>query len=253
MFPISDDAPLKRFPDVTYALLFVMALVFLYEINLPKEQLQPFVQTWGFTADRIFGHFEPLALVTLVTAIFLHGGWFHLIGNGWMLYLFGDNVEDRLGRFGYIIFFISCGVVANVVHGLFGGDPTQVAIGASGSIAGVMGAYMIMFPDAQVKIALFARGITSTFKVPALGVMLFWYTCQIGSVFIFRMLDQYAATSAYGASGPHHALVTSHVAYYAHIGGFLCGIVLGYLLSPKNQEEQNMLPQAEVNSWKRVR
>ena len=148
MFPLQDTVQARSFPLITWTIILINGLVFLVELSLTPSQLERFVSILGMIPARL-GE-SPEAYITVLTSMFLHGGWTHFIGNMWMLYLFGDNVEDRMGPARYLIFYLSCGLSAWAFQYLSAPDSTIPSIGASGAIAGVLGAYFLLFPTARV-------------------------------------------------------------------------------------------------------
>ena len=147
----------------------------------------------------------------VLTSIFLHGGWMHLIGNMWFLWIYGDNVEDILGHSQYLIFYLLCGLAATMVHVLFNGDSRVPTIGASGAIAGVMGAYVVKFPHSKITTLVPVFVFITTMEIPAYVILLYWFVIQF--------------FSGVGSVGHSH-LSQGGVAWFAHIGGFLAGIAL---------------------------
>ncbi len=223
MFPLRDDAPRRGTPFVTIALIAVNAAVFLFQTSLYLESVraqQAFVETFGAVPARateaLAGRYPLLpGLLPAVTSIFLHGGWLHLIGNMWFLWIFGDNVESELGHAAFAAFYTACGVLASTAHVL--SDPTSHApvVGASGAVAGVMGAYMVRFPWARITVLVPLFVFFTTIRVPALLMLAYWF------------LIQFAGSAAdSGAAGG--------IAWWAHIGGFAAGIAL-ILLLPKRR------------------
>ena len=211
MIPIRDDAPRSTTPFINYFLVTLNVLMFLF------EQRQPgFASTFAFvpaSADRWLAGKETLvdAFEPALISMFLHGSWLHLIGNMWFLVIFGDNVEDRLGHFRYLIFYLLCGLGATLTHLLFNLHSLIPSLGASGAIAGVLGAYFLLFPSARV-LTWFGFFIL---WLPAWLVLGYWFVIQFLSG---------AATSVTVASQ------RGGVAFWAHVGGFLAGMILVKLL-----------------------
>ncbi len=221
MIPLRDTNPSSSFPLVTVSIIVVNTLVFLYETGLGRA-LDRFILVYGFVPAVYFhvSHVEPWNLparfVPMVSSMFLHGGWMHLIGNMWTLWIFGDNVEDRLGKGRYLLYYFVCGVVACYVHYLTGPRSGVPVVGASGAIAGVMGGYLILFPRARivtlVPIFIFLQIIT----VPAVFFLAFW--------FLLQLLNGTVASAASFGGG---------VAWWAHVGGFTAGALMTL---PKRRE-----------------
>lgn len=207
MMPLGDDNSGRRItPIVTYALIVVNVLVFFLELSGGDA----FIQRWAFVPTRFLEN--PAGdFVTLFTSMFMHAGWLHLLGNMLYLWIFGDNVEDRLGHGLYFVFYILCGLAATFAQLAFSANSSIPNLGASGAIAGVLGAYLIMFPRGSVNV-LIGRIVTRTSALIAIG---FWFLLQI-----------FSQISAFSASSQSQG----GVAYMAHIGGFVAGVVLTYLL-----------------------
>ena len=213
MFPLKDDISTEKFPFVTIALIVVNALIFFYEISL-GEDFQYFIVKLGAIPYEITHQIEvtPEAAfpvnMTLLTAMFLHGGWFHIIGNMLYLWIFGNNVEDTLGHFKFIIFYLVSGIVASLVHIVSTPDSTIPTVGASGAIAGVLGAYLLKFPHARILTLIFLGFFVRIVRIPAVYVLGFWFILQV----------------LYGLSSIGSN--TGGVAWFAHIGGFVAGMGL---------------------------
>jgi membrane associated rhomboid family serine protease len=205
MFPIGDDDSARRtVPLVTYALIALNILFFFVELSGGDA----FVGKWAFVPRRFLAN--PLDdFLTLFTSMFMHAGWAHLGGNMLYLWIFGDNVEDRFGHSKFTIFYILCGIAATFAQLVFGLRSNVPNLGASGAIAGVLGAYILMFPQGKVKVLQGQRVI----QVPALIVIGFWIVLQF-----FSGIGSIANTAQTGG-----------VAYMAHIGGFLAGFVLTFV------------------------
>jgi membrane associated rhomboid family serine protease len=191
---------------VTYALIAINVLVFLLELTGGDA----FIQRWAFVPTRFLEN--PAGdFATLFTSMFMHAGWLHLLGNMLYLWIFGDNVEDRLGHALYFVFYILCGLAATFAQFVFSMNSSIPNLGASGAIAGVLGAYLIMFPRGSVNV-LIGSVVTRTSALIAIG---FWFLLQL-----------FSQVSAFSASSQSEG----GVAYMAHIGGFIAGVVLTFLL-----------------------
>lgn len=211
MFPIRDHNPSGQTPFVTYALVAINVLVFLgYFISLSEWQLGDFFMTWGLVPARFM---SGDGLETLFTSMFLHGGWLHVLGNLWTLAIFGDNVEDRMGHVRFLAFYLVCGVVAGGAHVYFHPDSTVPTIGASGSIAGVMGAYFVLYPRARVITLIPLLFYPLFVELPAFVFLGLWFTSQL--------LSGTAALTTPEAAGG--------IAFLAHVGGFAAGLLLHWL------------------------
>lgn len=227
MIPIRDDAPRYSTPYVNYFLIALNVLVFLFEQSLRPGEKNLFLTEYGATpasiASWIAGrHDVSLVSATLpiLTSMFLHGGWLHLIFNMWALWIFGDNVEDHLGHLPYLAFYLVCGVLADLVHTLFNLHSTAPTVGASGAIAGVMGAYFLLYPSARVLTL-----------VPFFFVFFTWLPAWVilGYWFVVQFLTGAASTISYASQK------AGGVAVWAHVGGFLAGLALVKLFPARPQ------------------
>ncbi|MBL8847146.1 MAG: rhomboid family intramembrane serine protease [Hyphomicrobium zavarzinii] len=207
MFPIGDDNSARRsVPMVTYALIAINILVFLLEL----QEGEGFIRKWAFIPARFSG--DPASdAATLFSAMFMHGGWLHLGGNMLYLWIFGDNVEDRFGSVRYLLFYIAAGLAASFAQYAVNPASSIPNVGASGAIAGVLGAYILMFPKARVDVLL-GRQVVA---MPAFIVLGFWIVLQL--------------VSGVGSIADTAQTETGGVAYMAHVGGFVAGLVLGVL------------------------
>jgi membrane associated rhomboid family serine protease len=216
MIPLKDTVPRRTFPFMTFLLIALNGVVFLFQLSLPGHALEDLVYLFGLVPAR-YTHPAWTVAVGLpldeywpfVTNTFLHGGWFHLIANMWSLYLFGDNVEDRLGHFRFFLFYLLAGVAANAVHFAVNHDSTVPVIGASGAIAGVMAAYLRLFPFGRIITLVPVFFIPYFFEIPAYIFMGFWFLIQVVS----------GTASLAAAEG-------GGIAWWAHIGGFAAGFLL---------------------------
>ncbi len=216
MFPIKDTIPSRQFPFVTWALILANSIVFLIELSLPQWQLEHLFYRFGMVPAR-YSHPEWAVFFGLplddywpfLTSQFLHGGWMHFVGNMWSLYLFGDNVEDRMGHLRFLIFYLLSGVCAGLVHFIFNAHSTVPAIGASGAIAGVMGAYFVMFPYSRIITLIPVFFIPYFIEIPAFVDLLVWFMSQLFSG-TFALMAPEAGGS---------------IAWWAHIGGFGFGVL----------------------------
>lgn len=211
MFPLRDSEPTESAPVVTLALILLNILVFGYQLSLDPFSLNQFLRDWGTVPRQL----DPL---TLFTAMFLHGGWLHLLGNIWFLWVFGDNVEDILGRGRFLLFYLLCGLVGGLAHVAANPDSALPAIGASGAISGVMGAYMLKFPRSRVKSLIIFIIFFTTIEVPAPLMIGYWFVVQL-----FSGVGNLAFAG--GDAGG--------TAWFAHIGGFLGGMLLILGLKPR--------------------
>ncbi len=202
MFPIGDErTPRKVVPFFTYLLFGVNLLVFFLQLSGGL----PFIERWSLVPERFLAN--PIQdLPTLITAMFLHGGWIHLGGNMIYLLVFGDNVEDRFGNFKFILFYLFAGALANVAQMVFSPGSDIPILGASGAIAGILGAYLVMFPKKKIKVLM----IIFVIQLPALIVIGLWFILQLFS----------------GIATITEAGQTGGIAYMAHVGGFVVGFLV---------------------------
>ena len=210
MLPIRDTIRSRTFPIVNLLIILANGFVFFIELTLPNSMAERFMMTFGLVPADL-SLYNPLSWIQLFTHMFLHGGWFHFLSNMWILFIFGDNVEDRLGSGRYLVFYILGGVASGLVQAFFSPNSSIPAIGASGAIAAVMGAYFFLFPKARV-ITLIPIIIIPWFvEIPAILYLGFWFVSQLFSGFL--SLSSLQGTDVGG------------VAWFAHIGGFVFGLL----------------------------
>ena len=220
MIPFSDANPTTRPPVVNRVLLFANIALWLYTFSLSRTPgaLEVFFDRYAFdftrfTHDLGSGSWSVMTFVPLFSHMFLHGGWLHIIGNMLYLWVFGDNIEDRLGSGTYLVFYLLCGIAAAIGQGIVSASPM---IGASGAIAGVLGAYLVLFPTARVRTLIFLGIFITVVQLPAVVVISFFIVIQFLEGFASLRLSGHAAAE--------------QVAYFAHIFGFIAGIILLFLL-----------------------
>lgn len=222
MVPLRDDNPIRITPYVTYGLIAANIIVFLYEISLPPPVLDAFFRSWAVVPRELSLTLEGAIIptspvpewITLISSQFLHGGFLHIAGNMLFLWIFGNNVEDRLGHIKYLIFYITCGILAALSQWIFAQGSTIPSLGASGAIAGVMGAYILRYPQAPI-VTFIPLGLFSNIvRVPAYFFLGFWFVQQA-----FNGLASLNTPVDMGMQGG--------VAYWAHAGGFIFGAILG--------------------------
>jgi membrane associated rhomboid family serine protease len=215
-FPLRDDNPREGFPVVTVGLIAVNVLVHIYQAMMSPELAQRFVSAAGAIpleittlTDIVRYPDHPPSIVpiplTLLTSMFVHGGWIHLLSNMWYLWLFGDNIEESMGHLRFVLFYLVVGLAAAVLHAAVYSKSAVPMVGASGAIAGILGAYLLQFPRANVRCLLFIVVIVTFINVPAFIVLGFWFVIQL-----------IQALTGHG----------SNVAWFAHIGGFVAGLLL---------------------------
>jgi membrane associated rhomboid family serine protease len=220
MIPLRDVIPSRTTPYVTIAIIVANALAWFYELSLPSEVLPRFLNVYGVVP----AHFHTS---TILTSMFLHGSWLHVIGNMWYLWIFGDNIEDRLGHGRYVLFYVLCGAGAAIGH--VASQPASLlpTIGASGAIAGVLGAYFVLYPRSRVLTLIPLIIIFEIIELPAYFLLGFWFLMQLVSA------GAIAVTAGAAGSGG--------IAFVAHVAGFVIGVVAVFVLKK---------PQAPADWWK---
>lgn len=253
LFPLYDNVPSRRVPLATIAIIVINGVVFLWSRGLPPVGQEALAYQWGFVPARIgqlvthrriavpvgpdvqprwpWGGMQRPVIVleprpaqialTLVTCLFLHGGWMHLLGNMWFLWLFGENVEDRLGHAGFLLFYLLGGLAASVTHWLAFPQSQFPVIGASGAIAAVLGAYAVTWPWARIHTFVFLIIFFTIVELPAMLFLGGWFVCQILA----------------GLAGSHEGV--QGVAWWAHIGGFVAGVVMMPVFDELSGEERD--------------
>jgi membrane associated rhomboid family serine protease len=216
MIPLKDLSPRRSVPIVTILLIIANALVFFYQIGLPPRAADAFINTHGLVPAKVQmalagGDSVTLgdALVPLFTCMFLHGGWLHILGNMWFLWIFGGNVEDRLGPVVYLLFYLICGIASGVAQVLFSWGSPVPSIGASGAISGVLGAYIVLFPYSRI--------------LTLVPLFVFFFTARIPAVIFIGLWFVVQFLSGLGSLGATGAAASGGVAWWAHIGGFALG------------------------------
>ncbi|MGF1535091.1 MAG: rhomboid family intramembrane serine protease [Elainellaceae cyanobacterium] len=217
MVPLNDENPTRITPYVTYVFIGINIFVFLYQISLGQAGLEEFFRTWAVIPANLSasfaGQLSPLVWITLFTSQFMHGGILHLGGNMLYLWVFGNNIEDKLGHLRYIVFYLACGVLASLSQWFFSQMSTVPSLGASGAIAGVMGAYILRFPQARILTLIPLLFFITTVRIPAILFLGFWFVQQA-----FYGVASLSVPSDMGQGG---------IAYWAHAGGFVFGALLG--------------------------
>jgi len=207
MFPLSDVIPSRTVPVVTVSLIIINSLVFLYQVTLPQPLLDQFVVQYALVS-------ADFSWTSVFTSMFLHGGWMHVIGNMLYLWIFGDNVEDRLGHGRFLLFYLMSGCVAALLQVLINPFSEVPMLGASGAIAGVMGAYFVLYPESRVLTAVFIFIFFDLVEIPAIFFLGIWFVMQL--------------FSGVGSLGIQNT--EGGTAFWAHIGGFVVGAVVGLVL-----------------------
>ena len=208
MFPLYDTVRSRTFPIINLTLILANVLAFLYELQLDPDMLKEFIFTWGLIPARLISD-PDTTWMTFFSSMFLHGGWFHIINNRWVLFIFGDNVEAGMGKIRYLIFYLLCGVAAGLLQSYIWPSSLVPMIGASGAVAGVLGAYLILFPRSRIASLVPILFIFTIVEIPAMLFLLFWFVSQL-----------YSGLGAIQGGGE------SGIAWWAHIGGFVFGILM---------------------------
>jgi len=219
MFPVKDDNPTSTVPWVTYGIIILNLLVFGYEMSLSLDEkaLINFFDTYGLIPEKIV---NGQSLFSFFTSMFIHGGFMHIFGNMLYLYIFGNNIEDIMGHRRFILFYLLCGMAASGLQISINPHSTVPNIGASGAIAGVLGAYLLTFPGAKVHTLIFFGYFVRWVKLPALFVLGFWFIIQL--------------FSGIGSLG-YMTADTGGIAFFAHIGGFVAGALLVLIFNKKKR------------------
>ena len=212
MLPLSDHNPSRTTPVVNYLLIAANVLMFFWELSLGPDIERDLVLVSFVPARFWLAPFYPPNLIRILISMFLHAGWLHLGGNMLYLWIFGDNIEDRLGHFKYVIFYVLCGTVATLTHAVMNPSSRIPSLGASGAIAGVLGAYILLFPRAQVTTLIPIFVFVTVREIPAVIVLGLWFVLQL-----------FVGVASVGVP---EAQNTGGVAYFAHIGGFVAGMLL---------------------------
>ncbi len=240
MFPIGDENRAQRLtPVVNYTLIALNVLIFLYQITLPDTRLNPalteFVFRWGAVPVEISNRHD---LFALVTSQFLHGGWLHIAGNMLFLWVFGDNIEDTLGHASYLIFYLLGGVAAGLAQVVIDPESQIPLVGASGAIAAVLGAYIVLFPRGKIRTAVLIWFFPIIFLLPA------WV--NIGLWIVLQFVNGFASL------GVSTEETGGGIAYFAHIGGFLAGMVLVWVFRDRNAHQRQLAARQNTRAFQRV-
>ena len=236
MIPLKDDNPTSSKPIITYCLIIICILVFLIELASPSYRTGEFFYSYGLIPSVLLGKLKLApsmyvipAYLTIITSMFVHGGFMHLIGNMLYMWIFADNIEDSLGKVKFLIFYILCGIGAAMAQ-VFTDTNSQIPmVGASGAIGGVLGAYLVNYPKAKILVLIPFGFFSQIIKIKALYVLFFW--------FILQFINS-ALTNSNGGG----------VAFAAHIGGFISGVILILFLNKKNKNKSKN--KTIKNPWK---
>jgi membrane associated rhomboid family serine protease len=213
MFPLRDDQPKYSTPVICILLIVLNALVFLYEMQLDEYSRNFFIAQYGLVPDRL----RP---ITLITSQFIHGGWLHIIGNMLFLWAFGKTLEDAMGGLKFVVFYLLCGVAAGLTQAYVNAGSHVPTVGASGAIAGVMGAYLMKFPRARIHAIVFIIVFITRIEIPAIFFIPYWFIMQL--------------FNGVGSVGYSH-VSEGGTAWFAHIGGFIAGMILVLVMGTQNR------------------
>jgi membrane associated rhomboid family serine protease len=216
MIPLRSSEPHYTRPTATLVIIALNVLVFLYELSMPGYALNRFIMQHGIVPDRL--HYS-----SILTSMFIHGGFLHILGNMWFLWIFGRGVEDVLGHARYLFLYFASGFAAAFLFIVLNANSPVPTVGASGAIAGVMGAYLIKFPRAYIRTLVFIVVFITTIDIPAFFLLLYWFAIQF--------------FSGLGSVG-YSAQMTGGVAWFAHVGGFLAGMALMFLMPTRPRARQ---------------
>ncbi len=231
MLPLSDHNPTRTVPVINYLLIAANVFMFFWELSLGPDIERDLFLVSFVPARFWIAPFYPVNLIRILISMFLHGGWLHLGGNMLYLWIFGDNIEDRLGHFTYLLFYLLCGTVATLTHAVMNAASRLPSIGASGAIAGVLGAYLILFPRARVTTLIPIFVFVTIRELPAVVVLGLWFVLQF-----------FVGVASIGASPE----TTGGVAVFAHIGGFVAGMLLVVLMGGLRRRAVVLPP---ANRW----
>lgn len=219
MIPLHDENPRYSTPFVTWTLIALNVLVFIYQLSLSEQALTAFFYEYAVVPKELLGpglaKAPPAEYLTLFTSMFMHGGWMHLIGNMLFLHVFGDNIEDRMGHGSFLTFYLFAGLVAALAQAWSAPGSGIPSLGASGAIGGVLGAYIVLHPKARITTLAILGFFITTFKLPAMVYLGIWFVMQ--------------ALSGFASLGVTSAEDVGGVAWWAHIGGFLAGVAVGFV------------------------
>lgn len=227
MFPIRDTIKHHSFPIINWLIILANLAVFAYELSLPETELEAFFHHYALVPERVTSMnwgvnngLMGLNILSFVTNTFLHAGWGHILGNMWTLFIFGDNVEDRLGHGRYLLFYLLVGIIASFTHFMVFPTSGVPALGASGAISGVMAAYMFMFPKSRIVFLFPIFIIPFFFKIPAVLYIFVWFVIQL-----------FSGTQSLSVEDD-----VTGIAFWAHIGGFVAGALLLFLVFKPKRE-----------------
>lgn len=214
ILPLYDENPTRTFPIMTILLIIANVFVFLLESSLPSAELESFIRAFAFIPSEFVKNAQ---LSSIFTAMFMHGGFIHIAGNMLYLWIFGNNIEDALGHFKFLLFYLTCGLVATLAQFVVDPASTVPTLGASGAIAGVLGGYLLLYPSAQIVSLVPLLFFVTLYRLPAIIVIGLWFVIQFANGY-------FSLQASSAAAG---------IAWFAHIGGFISGILLIMMISKK--------------------
>lgn len=226
MIPIRDTTPSRTFPFVNISIIIINSVIFLYEVSL-GDQMESFLNAFAIKPATFIWLIKndpfniPTITFPLFSSMFVHGGWFHVIGNMWYLWIFGDNVEDRMGHVRYLFFYLICGIGAGLTHIYFNPTSELPTVGASGAIAGIMGAYLMLYPMGRVVTLIPVFFFITFFRIPAIFFLGFWIVLQFIQGTLSHTFQQN----------------TGGVAWWAHLGGFVIGAILIFIFKKRGYKK----------------
>lgn len=215
MFPLYDTVRSRRFPFINWMLILLNGLIFYYEITLGEDRLNRFILNWGLIPAQLTSNYAE-SWLTVFTSMFLHGGWLHILGNMWTLFIFGDNIEDRMGHGNYLVFYLLSGAAAAILQSVLMPASQVPMIGASGAIAGVLGAYLILYPRARIASLVPILFVFTLVEIPAVIYLGIW--------FVLQLFSGWSALQGAASGG---------IAWWAHIGGFVFGVITVHLFAKR--------------------
>lgn len=217
MFPLSDSAKASRFPIIT--LILILINIYVFYLEMTASSLENFIYQYALIPSLVDPG-NPTTLIPFVTSMFLHGSFFHIISNMWFLWIFGDNVEGHFGKFWYPIVFLLSGIAGGILQFIFMPDSSIPMLGASGAVSGVLGAYFVLFPHSRIKTFLFLFFIITIVEIRAVFYLFYWFFLQV-----FSGLTDLGSLNVGGG-----------VAFWAHVGGFVMGVILAKVFASKENK-----------------
>lgn len=233
MIPLQDANQARSFPFFNWVILILNVLFFLFQLCMPEGELNAFIETNGFVPGRFAQQFGFGEIMTIFSSMFMHAGWMHLISNMWALHIFGDNVEDKMGHANYLLFYLLCGIAAALTDFMVHPGSMAPTIGASGALAGVLGAYLLLFPSAKIITLIPIIIIPFFVELPAIVFLGFWFLSQF--------------FTGLGSLDNSNVAADASIAWWAHIGGFIAGMILVKVF--EKRENYSRYYQDEYYPW----